>query len=207
MVTCVAFLPSVFLLLWQGCSPSVVVSFHVRPILTVIHHYCGACFLSCFFLLRKMLKKIEKSVQGSYTGIGTRTRPPRKTGIHQHLMHCRDVCTRVMADFGQSNFGQSIFMWLCCCCVVVVLLLCWWFGPFPPDAEPPVRDPSAGPPSAGPPKISLFFFPSPAPICAFFFSLSLSGGPLVEFWWCLKRRDPQMCTFGVLGLSCEAPAA
>ena len=29
----------------------------------------------------------------------------------------------------------------------------------------------------------------------------------VEFWWCLKRRDAQMCAFGVLWLSCEAPAA
>ncbi len=28
-------------------------------------------------------------------------------------------------------------------------------------------------------------------------------GLLVEFWWCLKRRGAQMCTFGVLGLSCE----
>ena len=29
------------------------------------------------------------------------------------------------------------------------------------------------------------------------------GGLLVEFWWCLKRRDPRMCTFRVFGLSCE----
>ena len=28
----------------------------------------------------------------------------------------------------------------------------------------------------------------------------------MEFWWCLKRQDPQRCTFGVLGLSCETPA-
>ena len=40
-----------------------------------------------------------------------------------------------------------------------------------------------------------FFFPSPAPISLFF---SLSGG-LVEFWWCLKRRGPEMCTFGLSG--------
>ena len=33
----------------------------------------------------------------------------------------------------------------------------------------------------------------------------LSGGLLVEFWWCLKRRGAQMCTFGVLGLSCASP--
>ena len=48
------------------------------------------------------------------------------------------------------------------------------------------------------------FFPSPVPISFF---LSLSGCLLVEFWWCLKRRGAQMCTFGVLRLSCEAPAA
>ena len=35
------------------------------------------------------------------------------------------------------------------------------------------------------------------------FALFLS----VEFWWCLKRQDPQMCAFGVLGLLCETPAA
>ena len=23
---------------------------------------------------------------------------------------------------------------------------------------------------------------------------SLSGGPLVEFWWCLKPQDPLICT-------------
>ena len=55
----------------------------------------------------------------------------------------------------------------------------------------------------GEPKISRFFFLSPAEIS---FCL-LSGGPLVEFWWCLKRRGAQMCAFGVLWLLCEAPAA
>ena len=34
---------------------------------------------------------------------------------------------------------------------------------------------------------------------------SLSGG-LVEFQWCLKRRGAQMCTFGVLWLSCANPS-
>ena len=47
----------------------------------------------------------------------------------------------------------------------------------------------------------LFFFPSPATKFVLFFGL------LVEFWWCLKRRSPEMCTFGVLWLLCEAPAA
>ena len=46
------------------------------------------------------------------------------------------------------------------------------------------------------------FFPSSGTI---FFLLSLSWGPFVEFWWCLKRRGPEMCTFGVLGLSCASP--
>ena len=68
--------------------------------------------------------------------------------------------------------------------------------------------PEGGAPQVGPrrvrgPKISLFF-PSPASIFALFLSL---GGPFVEFWWCLKRRGPEMYTFGVLGLSCEALAA
>ena len=48
---------------------------------------------------------------------------------------------------------------------------------------------------------ALFF---PLPPHNSFFS-SVSGGLLVEFWWCLKRRGAQMCTFGVLWLSCEAP--
>ena len=26
---------------------------------------------------------------------------------------------------------------------------------------------------------------------------SLSGGPLVQFWWCLEDQDPQMRTFGL----------
>ena len=56
----------------------------------------------------------------------------------------------------------------------------------------------------GRPKVLRFFFPSPTPFSLF---LSFSGGLPVKFWWCLKRRGAQMCTFGVLGLSCEAPAA
>ena len=54
------------------------------------------------------------------------------------------------------------------------------------------------------PKFRAFFFPLPLPFSLF---LSLSGCLLVEFWWCLKRRGSQMCTIGVLGLSCEALAA
>ena len=54
------------------------------------------------------------------------------------------------------------------------------------------------------PKISRFFLLSPT---GNFIRCSLSGGFLVEFWWCLKRWDAQMCAFGVLWLLCEAPAA
>ena len=59
-------------------------------------------------------------------------------------------------------------------------------------------------PKGGWAKISLFFF-TLRPQFSFF--LPSLGGLLVEFWWCLKRRDPEMFTFWVLGLSCEAPAA
>ena len=57
-------------------------------------------------------------------------------------------------------------------------------------------------PNGGEPKISRFFFPSRS----HFRSFSLSGGLLVEFWWCLKRLDPQMCTFGVSGCRANPPA-
>ena len=50
----------------------------------------------------------------------------------------------------------------------------------------------------GGPKFRAFFFHSGHNFLSFF----PLRGPLVEFWWCLKRRDPLMCTFGVLGLSC-----
>ena len=61
--------------------------------------------------------------------------------------------------------------------------------------------PKVGPRRVGGPNFALFC-PSPAPFSLF---LSFSGGLLVEFWWCLNRRGGQMCTSGVLGLSCEAP--
>ena len=51
------------------------------------------------------------------------------------------------------------------------------------------------------PKI-LCFFPLPPQFS--FFSPSLVV-PFVEFCWCLKRPGVQMCTFGVLWLSCEPP--
>ena len=67
----------------------------------------------------------------------------------------------------------------------------------PRRVGPRSGSPQGGAPKGGLPKISRFFFFSfPAPI---FFHSSL--------FWCLKRRGPEMFTFGVLGLSCEAPAA
>ena len=79
-------------------------------------------------------------------------------------------------------------------CVGAVCVQDLWvhprFGRSPDSssAEPP----SARPPSAGPPKILLFFSVSRL---HFHSCLCLSGGLPVEFWWCLKRRDPLMCTF------------
>ena len=59
-----------------------------------------------------------------------------------------------------------------------------------------------GPEGWGAQNFALF----PLPPQFAFFLLSL-GGPFVEFWGCLKCPGPGMCTFGVLGLPCEAPAA
>ena len=67
-----------------------------------------------------------------------------------------------------------------------------------PPLTPPPPDPSAGPP-----KISLFFS-SPATNT---FCLPLLGVVSLNFGGVIEGRDPQMCTFGVLGLSCEVPAA
>ena len=61
--------------------------------------------------------------------------------------------------------------------------------------------PRVGPEGWGAQHFTLFF-PLPLPFSLFFSLWGSSRGVLVVF---LKRRDPQMCTFGVLGLSCEAP--
>ena len=82
-----------------------------------------------------------------------------------------------------------------------------------------------GPEGWAEPKISRFFCPLPPPCSFFFFSLGIFsclfsfslgvfsylffslGGRFVEFGGVIDGQDPQMCLFGVLGLSCEAPAA
>ena len=63
--------------------------------------------------------------------------------------------------------------------------------------------PSAGPPSAGQPQNFVLFFHLPP---QFSFFLPLLGVLSWNFGGVIEGRDPQMCTFGFLGLSCEAPA-
>ena len=73
-------------------------------------------------------------------------------------------------------------------------------------------------PTLAKPTKSILAKPTLANVKVFFiFSLSLSGCVLVSFFLSLGvfswnfggvwKRRPQMCTFGVLGLLCEAPAA
>ena len=96
----------------------------------------------------------------------------------------------------------SVCLFVCCCVVVllcccVVVLLCW-FGPSPPHAEPPLRQT----PFRDHPKFRSFYFLSSPHFRSFCLSLgvfSLNFG--------LEAPGPEMCTFGVLGLSCETPAA
>ena len=83
--------------------------------------------------------------------------------------------------FGQSNFGQSFGIW----CVS------WWV----PEGWVPE---GWGPQGWGAQNFALFF-PSPATV---FILFSLSFG---LFRGILVVRDPQMCAFGVLGLSCASP--
>ena len=59
-----------------------------------------------------------------------------------------------------------------------------------------------GPRKVGPKNFALFL-PFPATSFLFFFPSLLVF--FVKFWWCLKRGCAQMCTFGVLGLSCASP--
>ena len=101
-----------------------------------------------------------------------------KTKFGNQLLPEPSLPSLAKTKFGQKNIGQSIFGTGVC---------------------------HGGTPKGGGPKISRFFPLSRTPIFALF-CLSLSGCLLVDFW-CLKRRDPQMCTFGVPGLMCETPAA
>ena len=133
--------------------------------------------------------------------------PVRKGGLGIQSASWLAPAALVKADFGQSNFGQSILVMcccvmccccccccvvvvVCCCCVLVLGVGCWcgcWFWTlrFPP---------CAGPPYARPPKISLIF-PLPPPFSLF---LSLSLGVFsLNFGSVFEGRDNQMCTFGL----------
>ena len=59
-------------------------------------------------------------------------------------------------------------------------------------------------PEGGVPKIPRFFIPFPPPFRSFCVSLGVFSWNVGGVW---KRRGRQMCTFGVLRLLCEAPAA
>ena len=74
----------------------------------------------------------------------------------------------------------------------------------PSAGQPSAGQPSAGQPSAGPPKISLFFSPPPVRH-NFHSSFSLLGVLSLHFVGVFEGRNPEMCTFGVLGLSCASP--
>ena len=110
--------------------------------------------------------------------------------------------------------GLCVCLWVCVgLCVCVCLGLCWCLGVCggapkcgaPKGGAPKGGAPKGGAPKGAGPKFSRFFFSSPAAKFVLFFPLwGSSRGILVGF---LKRRGPDMCTFGVLGLSCEAPAA
>ena len=66
----------------------------------------------------------------------------------------------------------------------------------PPPCDAPARDPSPALPPPDRPKFRSFF-PLPPPFSLF---LSLSLGVFSwNFGWCLKRRSPSMCMFGLSG--------
>ena len=70
-----------------------------------------------------------------------------------------------------------------------------------PEGWGPPRRVGGGPEGWGPRNLALFFFPRP-PLFSFFLPLLGSW----NFGGVIEGRDPQMCAFGVLGLSCETPA-
>ena len=102
------------------------------------------------------------------------------------------ISTSANFDFGQ--FGLRPIFWM----------LNFWptMGGAPKGEGVGPNLEKVGARRVGAPNFTLFF-PSPATV---FIPPSL-GGPFVDFGWSLKRRDPEMCTIGVLWLLCKAPAA
>ena len=103
---------------------------------------------------------------------------------------------------------------LCCvvlCCVVLCCVLSVWrgylfhgirvgFHVWVLVSRFGLDRPSLDRPSPGPPKISLFFSLSRRKIRSFLPSLGVFS---LNFGGVFEGRDPQMCTFGVLWLSCS----
>ena len=107
------------------------------------------------------------------------------------------LCVLSETLLGRAGGPHLLWVWRCCGCGCG----CCWVGlPWTTFRRTPPLDP----PSAGPPTISLFFFLFPPPFHCFCVSLGVFSW---NFGGVLKRRCPEMCTFGVLGLSCETPAA
>ena len=113
-------------------------------------------------------------------------------------------CVHV-TEFGTNSSGQprqllvGLFVPVCVCVLVLVLVWCvvWCVTVLPQDR------PFAGPPFRRTAQNFALCFPSPASL--HFRSFSLSLGVFLWNFGGLKRRGPEMCTFGVLRLSCEAP--
>ena len=76
-------------------------------------------------------------------------------------------------------------------------ILTWTPTPPCPNPEPGERGGRAFEAHPSGPHPSAPSLPTPSPQFSFF--LPSLGSLLVVFWWCLKRKDPQMCTFGLSG--------
>ena len=116
-----------------------------------------------------------------------------------------------------DTFGQFVLCALCVLCLchvcVVLCVVCFCGGvqdfrgcspgrPLPRTPPHPHGPPSPDRLPPDRPKFRFFFRLPPH-----FLSFSLLEVLSLNFWGCLKRRGLEMCTLGVLGLSCEAPAA
>ena len=152
-----------------------------QPVSTTVHQILlGLTASKSFFLGSDRLRPISTSASSFF-----RVRPIR----------LRPISTSANFDFGQFDFGQFDLSQF--------LDVEFWDDKVwgQKGGGPKGGAPKGGAPNGGGPKFRAFF-PSSATI---FFLHSLSCGPYVEFCWCLKRRGPEMCTFGVLGLSCASP--
>ena len=138
--------------------------------------------------------------------IKNRTRDKIRNGTRDKKRHqCVFVCVGVWVVCGLVGVLVCVGVFWC---VLVCLCVCFGCADRPSAGPPSYRTAfrrTALRPPPDRPKFRFFFSPLPALIFVLF--LSVSGSFLVEFCWCLKRQDPLMCTFGVLGLSCETPAA